>query len=487
MKRDYAREDLPGGALWNLVDILPEVLDGRGRKRGGYEYASQAISAVSAGTAFISAGIFAPFSNASSLIVFGDDGRAYEIESATATENIGATDNCVSPAFYNNMVICPDGNGNNGPKKITRSGGAHSVAALSGSPPAGRYPVVFKDVLWLASPALSADRIFFSIAGNPESWDTTNRWLDVSFPITGMAAMQNAVFVFGKDRTARVRGSVPPPDTDFIVDDPIFDIGCTDHRSITLYRDKLVWANANGIYITDGSVPEDLTRICGMKSWWLDVMGGLEGFAPQGGGAEGSYSDLTWSIVTEVYGDFLVYSVMNGAVEVDSGIIDLIRYSWFRARNLDAISAFRRPYPEEVFFGRRGSSHVAKVSSLFNPTSSTKADADGTNVLPEFETGYFLSDSGLKAVRRVFLAYDLRDSGSDNPTLTVSYIDSPEETSYTAADGGTLPETSAIEREHRFVNQPVRGIAFKVAQSNPSSDTRFYELAAEFQPRGGYH
>ena len=29
MKRDSARDKMPNGSFWNLVDILPEVLDGR--------------------------------------------------------------------------------------------------------------------------------------------------------------------------------------------------------------------------------------------------------------------------------------------------------------------------------------------------------------------------------------------------------------------------------------------------------------------------
>lgn len=481
MKRDFAREDLPSGAFWNMVDILPEVIDGRARKRGGYEHVSQQLSTVQATTSYVTAGIFAPFSDGSSILAFDEDGRAYEIESTTGTEDIGAAVTTRTPVFYNDMVIVPDSSGAASPKKITRSSGTHTIASLGGSPPAGRYAIVFKDVVWLAAPAATGKRIFFCTAGDPESWDTTVKWMDASFPITGMAALQNAVFVFGKERTMRVRGSIPPPDTDFIVDDPIFDIGCTDSRSITTYRDKLIWGNASGIFITDGSIPEDLTRLCGMKAWWLDVMGGREGFS-----TGTPYDESTWSIVSEIYGDYLLYSVMNGSTEVDSGLIDLVRFSWFRLKNVDAISAWRRPYPEELFWGRRGASYVAKTSPFFTPSAALKADADGSTVLPEFETGFFMDDSLLKTIRRVFFTYDIRDAGSDDPTLSLSYITSPEETSYTAVGGGVLPETMKIDRQHRFVNQPMRGIGFKVAQANASSDTRFYDLEVEVNRREGY-
>jgi hypothetical protein len=477
MKRDFARDKMPDGSFWNMIDLLPEVIDGRARKRGGYERASQAVSAVTGTATKVAAGIFAPYSDGDSNLFFDEDGRAYEVESLTGTENIGAAIATRSPVFYSNMVIVPDAAGSAGPQKITRSSGAHSVTALDGTPPAGRYAVIYKDVLWLASPAASADRIFFSVAGNPESWDTTNRWLDVSFPITGLVALQNAVFVFGLSRTARIRGSIPPPDTDFIVDDPIFDIGCTDNRSIALYREKVIWGNANGLFISDGTAMEDLTRLCGMKSWWLDIMDGSQGFST---GTE--YSISGFSIVTQVYGDYLVYSVLNGTTLVDSGIIDLVRYSWMRFSNIDMSSAWRRPYPEEVFWGN---THVNKTSSFFDPTAGTKADADGDSVLPQLETPFFMDNSLLKTIRRVFLTYDIRDAASDNPALTISHINSPEETSYDAI-ASTLPETSEVTRVHRSINRPMRGIAFKIAQTGASSDTRLYDLELEAQEREGF-
>lgn len=485
MKRDYAREDMPPDSLWNIIDVLPEVLDARARKRGGYTHASQAISAVTSTADYIAAGIFAPFSAGNSILIFDDDGRAYEVESATGTENIGDAVTTRSPVFYSDKVIVPHSEGSTAPKKITRSGDTHSITAMSGSPPAGRYAIIYKDVLWLASPAASADRIFFSTAGNPEdTWDTTNKYLDSSYPITGMAALSNAVFVFGLGRTMRVRGSIPPPDSDFIVDDPIFDVGCTDNRSISLYRDKVIWANANGLYISDGSAMEDLTRICGMKSWWLDVMAGNAGFA-----TGTPYSVSGFTISTGVYGDYLFYSISSGDPLVshnlvDGGVIDMTRYAWYRMKNIDSHFMFRRPYPEELYFCRREEAYLGALSGVFAPSAGTKADADGTNVLPEFETAFLLGHPKLKTVRRAYVTYDIRDAGSDNPYLTLSYIDSPEETSYTTVSP-TLPETSEITRVHRAINKPMRGIAFKVAQTAPSSDTRFYDLELEASEREG--
>jgi hypothetical protein len=104
-------------------------------------------------------------------------------------------------------------------------------------------------------------------------------------------------------------------------------------------------------------------------------------------------------------------------------------------------------------------------------------------VLPLYETQYGLGAPTLKTARRVFFTHDTRDAGTDNPLQTISYIDSPEETSYTALD--TIPETTEITRVHRPLNKTVRGMAFKVAQTNPSSDTRHYGLEVEIAEREG--
>lgn len=491
MKRDGSRESMQDGSLWNIVNLLPEVMESRARKRGPYTYASPSLTADD--TLYAEAGIEAPYTDGTSVLTFLTDGRAFEVESATSNENIGIANNTRNPVFYNNMVIVPDLDGTAAPSKITRSAGVHSITALSGSPPAGRYAVVFKDVVWLASPAASSDRIFFSVAGNPESWDTTTRWLDASNPITGMAALQNAVFVYSLGRTMRVRGSVPPPDTDFIVDDPIFDVGCTDNRSITNYRDKVIWANATGLYLSDGSALEDLTRVCGMKSWWLEVMNGDSGFTV----GESSYTPSAWSIVTEVWGDYLFYSVMQGITLRDAGVIDMIRYSWMRLSNIDMVSAWPSLYPEELYWGNRNAQRVSLMSTLFDPASTTIPrkgasygdvwkDPNGTAILPIIETPFYMDNSLLKTLRRAFVTYDARAISSGNePSLTLSYILSPEATTYTAISP-TLPKTTEITRVHRSINRPGRGVGFKLEQTTPSGETRLYDLELEAEEREGF-
>ena len=480
MKRDGAREQMAQGACWNVVDFLPEVLGALLRKRGGFRWGSQDLEVlVAPGHAYsLLCGIVAEFSAGQSILVMDVTGRLYEIESTTSTEIIstGVSGGCRNPVFYNNMAIWPEHTGVNPPAKITRSGTTHTGVALGGSPPAGKYALVYKDVLWLAGSVATPDRIYFSVAGNPESWDLTVKWWDVSYPITGLAALSNAVLVFSLQRTSRFRGSKPPPDPDFTVDDPVFEVGCTDNRSIQNYRDKCIFANAQGLYMTDGVALEDLTRVCGMKAWWRDVMKGRDGFA-----TGTPYSLANWKISGGIYDDFYFYSIIRDDTGqlVDAGMIDLTRYAWTRLSNLNAAFFFDRLYPQELFWCHRLAARTATISDMFAPTDTNEIDATLEALQPYLETGFFVAEPGLKTFQDLFLTYDV--AGTGPPSLRVSYALTPEAASYTAL----VPDLSGVGhcREHLEINQPGQGISFKIQQIGTATDTRLHAIEVAAGPR----
>jgi len=477
MKRDMGREALSQGVLWNEVDFIPDVLNSRQRKRGGWANASATLPT----GGYAQNGVVAEYSNGQSHLVHASTGHLYEIESATSLESIGSPGFASrSVVFYNDKAIFFDQNGIFPPIKVTRASGTHTQTVLLGSPPAGKYGLIYKDVTWIMNTAAFPKRIYFSVAGNPESYDLTNKFLDNSYPITGAAALANAVLVFSLGRTMRVRGSIPPPDTDFVVDDPQFEEqGCTDNRSIANYRDRVVWANASGLWITDGTALEDLTRICGMKSWWRDVMLGQDGFTASGA----EYDPSTWTIAGGVYGDYYCYSIHNSTNLIDSGIIDLTKFTWYRQDNLRAAVFYKRLYPAELFFGRRDSARLGTISDTFEPGAANTADGNGEIVEPYFETGFFeAGGDGMKTMRRVYLGHDMRDTLSNAPTLTISYATDPAATAYTALSPVFGP-TTEYTRDFRQIGIPARGIAFKVAQAGRSDDTRLYTLSLDAQAR----
>ncbi len=479
MKRDGAREAQPEGSVWNLVNFLPEVLGALCRKRGGYKYASVDLATLNASAGSVLSGIVAEYTAGQSVLAMDNPtSRIYEIESPTTTENIGLSTagGCRNPVFYEDIVIWPEHTGVNPPCKTTRSGATHTNAVLGGTPPAGKYALVYKDVLWLAGGNAFPKRIYFSKEGDPQIWDQVVKWWEVSYPISGMAGLSNAVLIFSLQRTTRIRGSKPPPDDDFLMDDPVFEVGCTDNRSIRNYRDKVIFANAQGLYMTDGVALEDLTRVCGMKAWWRDMMKGRDGFST---GTQ--YNISTWSIAGGIYDDFYFYSIMNGTTLVDAGMVDLVRYAWTRLDNIDSAYFFDRLYPQELFWGRKGAARVATISDIFVPTTANEIDADGDAVLPSLETPFFAGEPGVKTFQTLFVTYDLTTSGGTPPVLRVSYALNPEATAYTDLTPDLL--AGGHNRTHLEMNLPGLGAAFRIVQVGKSTDTRLHTLSLAAQPR----
>jgi hypothetical protein len=89
----------------------------------------------------------------------------------------------------------------------------------------------------------------------------------------------------------------------------------------------------------------------------------------------------------------------------------------------------------------------------------------------------------LKRWKNLLPSHDITDYASDNPTLTYSYVTTPEETSYTAL--AEVPaETTAFSRPRLFLGKKAYGLAFKWSQTN-AADHRFYGLSAEVEVMEG--
>jgi hypothetical protein len=97
-------------------------------------------------------------------------------------------------------------------------------------------------------------------------------------------------------------------------------------------------------------------------------------------------------------------------------------------------------------------------------------------VLLNVETPYYELGVGKDRIRDLYVTYDLREAtAGDDPTWAVSYVTSPEGTSYTTA--GTLRETAERTRLRTPINRQALGAAFKITQAGPTSDGRLWEIA----------
>lgn len=485
MKRDYPRDMLPANSVWNLVDGIPQF-DSGVRQRGGWVQHSQSLSAVSASTSYIAGGIYATFSISgaatSKNLAVDEDGVLFNVTTAASGTSIGSARTIEqNPVFHGGtslsgsseltgLVIIPDGTGAAVPMVYNGT----SLTGMSGSPPKARYATIYKDYTVLGNGTVSStlypNRIWFSAEGAPDStWDTTDSWIDFSVPVKGFGSTRNAMLVFGDTQIARVRGSIPPPDEDMIVDDPFFNVGLYDAMSIANHKDSVIWAAPEGVFRSDGVVLDDLTKRGGMLRYWLDLT---------------SSATTTWTFAGGVLRDIYFLCVMDGATFKDCFMIDLATLAWSRLSNVDATSFWdgQNGVADELYWGQRTDDSMCRMSTIFNVGTSTyKADGDsGTPHLTVETPFYTMGKPGLKRVRRAFIGYELTDYATDNPDLTVEWVSTVNGSSYETA--GTLDETSDYVRTMVSINRLMDGIGFRLTRSTGAGDLFIHDLGVDGHP-----
>lgn len=465
MYRDLPRNALPKGACWTIQDAIPS-LGAQLRNRGGWTSYSDDVSGTIAAASYVTAGIYADQLATPKLIGVTEDGEIFTVatDGTGNVTDVGAGVTMLqNPVQLGALVVFPASGGATDPK----SWDGTTLQSLSGSPPQAKYAAVWKALCLLGNTNAEPQRLYFSTADNDAtSWDTTNTFWDFSFPIVGLGPLRNAVMVFHADYASRLTGSTPPPGGDLQADDPLFAVGCADARSIATWGERLVWAATDGIYVTDGIIPNDVTELAGMKTYWQSLMA--------------DYDPSTWTVTGSVIRNTYVVSVMDGSTFKDAAMIDLKKLAWVKLTNLDARAMWRTTAldgAERVFFGRRGAATVGELSSMWTPSSSFKNDGDGDAVAYQVETPFYEFGVGIDLVRNAYVTYDLRDAASDNPTLTVAFCLHPEDTSYTTAT--TLAETTARDRKRVTINRRGLGFGFKLSQANASSDSRLWQIDVE--------
>jgi hypothetical protein len=476
MRQDEPRTQMLSGALWNMVDVIPNVDDAPLARRGGWVYASNDISATTAGIDAVNGLAYATFTGGAKLCAiatdYGTQVRLFTISANGTVADIGVVSSsgvAQNPVLHANKLVIPFFGGTAAVQYYDGT----TLGNLAGSPPTAAFATVYKDMTVLGYTSANPTYVYFSDFGDPTVWDTTNVLQSFSAPVTGLAALPNVLMVFMGNRTARMTGTQPPGrGSDMEVQDPLFNVGCTDARSIAVNGTYCVFANSQGVYLTNGTANvEDVTEAAGLKRYWSSLLA--------------TYDASSWTLAGGFFQNRYVISIMNGSTFVDCLVFDIERGRiGYRFANVKATSfANAVTTSEELYYGARNLPRVNYMSSCWNKPT-TKNDADGAAVAGYWETPFYRSfrrlrrrwipDNARARWKNVYLSYDMRDAASDNPILTVSYIQNPED-SYTALST-TLAESTDMNRARLPLDFRSFGVAFKVAQTNASSTSRFYAV-----------
>lgn len=472
MKRDFNRAQMPGGSAWNLIDLIPDQLGAPLRGRGGWAYGdSGAMTSVTS----VKALCYAPFSAGAKSLCIGQNSELWRFD--TGPTDIGAAIlPAQNPAFYRDLVIIPNNDGTTAPKSYDRT----TLQNLAGTPPTGMYAGSFADHAYLARTSAQPQRIYFSSAGDPTTWNTTSGYVDADGgTLTAVVPLKTMILAFHADSMDRFRGSIPPPGTDFVQDKGFFSFGCLDAFSVARWNDRVIFANAKGVYMTDGAGWQNLTERAGMSTYYQTQMA--------------SYT-TSWRLSGWVYRNHYFLSINNGTSVVDTFVFNMSTGAIWRFSNFHANAGISVATggAEEAYFGLTNGGRVGKVSTCWAPVSAVKNDGDGTGTTPTFETmahqGYdrlhrrWIPSEGLQRWQWLYATYRLTDYASDDPTLTFAYVNTADGTSYTSLTTAGA-ENTAIKRIRRQISTGnlANAIALKVTQTNPG-DLKLFTLALDYSP-----
>lgn len=478
MRQDFPRDALPGGAVWNMVDFIPNELQAPIAKRGGWTYYASAMGGVTQMTALCNG----QFATNPKILGVDSAGHLWDVGAFNDLGSLGGTNYVPlqNPVFYRSKAIVPANDGTSVPKYYDNSAISSLASAFT-----GKYAAVFKDHLVLGASTANPNRLAFSNAADPTGWDLTLQIWDTSFPLVGIGVLRAGILCFHSDSTEIIKGSLPPPGGDFSMA-PLVTWGCLDARSIVNWNDQVIWASAEGVFQTDGASVIDLTDQGGIVKYWRETF--LANYT------------TSYKIVAGVYRNHLFLTLLDGSSNfVDCLVCNLRARIWFRFGNFPMAGAVQvHSAPEELYVSM--GARVAKVSTCWNPASANKADANGTNVLPYYESGLhrgflrlhrkWITSEAIQNWKAMYAAFDMRDAGVDNPAIRLSLANTPEAGSYTQLTGGVgqqpdLPATTAWGRKRVFLGYSQNGLSYKLEQVNPSSSTKIYAVEAEYQGREG--
>jgi hypothetical protein len=509
--RDFARDRMPRGYLWDLVDYVPALLDAMLVSRGAWRWASAVAPADFEG------GIHALFKAGERLLAVDATGTLRNIDLTTGALTTVAVMHRVAqnPVQYMDYVIVPDAAGAASARVVNWNGSAYTNVAMHASALKGRYAAVYKGRILLANAVGLEGRIAFSPpglidpdpappdnSGKPDliPWDSLS-YFSTSLPLTGIGALRAVVLLFHEGSVERLRGAIPPSASDPLGDmflEPLYErAGCGDARSIAYWNDNCIFADERGVHFTDGAIVKNLCTQGGILTYWRTLY----------------RQRLT--VAADTFLDYYIITVIRQDNVAVTLICDLNRRTWFRFTNIRARGFIHSVGAQEQLWGcRKDAARLTKLSDCFFPPRTALAiDEDGTNVLPVLETPWYrLAEEGRKRIRHSYLSYDVREdaalaqawrgepdeegqvleeieqdaqalNGQVKATLgkilELGYITNPHDLVYTLAGG--LPATNGYSRYRLPVRKNPYGIAFRVRQLAPSFVTRIYDLGVEAQ------
>jgi hypothetical protein len=469
MVRDTARIAIPAGSVYDSADYLLDQ-PGLARKRGGWSYAGPALT----GAGYVVNLAHVPFTTGSQLLATTNNSHLYRVTAGTTTD-LGA----INSPMYGQIALSPGSSylllGDPLNTNAQKYDGT-TISNLDGAFAYG-HMVSYKARAIGSSLAGAYNRVLFSPTPDVNAtWDNANSYIDCDNQVSGFAALSNSLLVFSQNATERIIGATPPPNSD-MDRAPVSNVGCTDCRSIVTESPYVYFANPQGVYMTNGTTPVNLTQEGGIRTYWRSLFTGYQSAAPVP-------NANSWTIASGFWRGYLFVSVLNQArVSQACLMCDVVRRAWWRLTNVHASCWATAIDGTELYYGDALTNRVVAMSSIFTPAAGNKNDGDGTAVTPTIEFRPVGQGTGTKAYAWGHLDFDMRDAATDNPTMAVTVKMGIEADTILTPLQSPLGETSTLVRPRFEINRNALAVTVSLAQSGPSAKTELYALEVQNRPQ----
>lgn len=493
---DMPRHELPPGVCWDLVNFLPQQ-DGAIRKRYGFaSLGTQDFATIHGGATATGAFVgYCPFSTvAHEVLALNGQGYAFSFQEPGLTGSYLTqlpTQYKSRPVWHHDQMVLTAG----GQQAYFYTGRVGGFVVGVGTPQA-KYATLWGDYTVMANDGASnLTRIWFSAPGNPRSYDLTNSWIDVPGVVKGIEGIRGAILVWTDHALWRITGTTPP--SQGVIGDldlkHLFDIGLVDERSIDTYGGWIIWANAEGVWMTDGaSAPKSLTVQGGINNYWRSIMKGY------------TLSSTDYIVAGGVFKGYY----MVGVTSINDGVkvmlaCDLGSGRWFRldAPYLPAMTSHAVSGHEDLYWVSSLNNRVLSMASAWDKPSHLEYDGV-SSIAASIETPMFrgfqryhrrwIPSNAPSTWHRLYLSYEAQQNGVLGNALRLGYTtDFEAGAAYTTL--GYLPYQAAPGRSRISVNPnggaiTARAIGFRIDQVSGvaySNDLRINDLELEYSTREG--
>ena len=305
-------------------------------------------------------------------------------------------------------------------------------------------------------------------------WDP-KAYVETSADVTGLAATRNSLIIFHEGNVERLRGTKAPGAgvADDVWMEPLIGLGgCNEPHTICYWNDNVVFADARGVYLTDGTTIKDITAQGGIGREWRRAY------------------DPLWRVSAGVIYDQYVVAM----VDITNGLFkkcfvgDLYSRNWSVFNNMP-FSCFVSSSGEiERLFGGGLDGRIANVSECWREADATTdtQDANGLAVLPQLETAWYrmTDDESMKRVKNVYFSYDLsEDTGELKVYASEKVNPTPGDWILLKTLGDRLaPAVNSYERRRLPLGRESWGFTFKIETTGKIKNLKLYDLAAEALP-----